>query len=441
MKPVFSFDSYELHGNEVSFAYSYHDGETVLGSFRERFVLPIAPNADDCLTHYLLQQLHIIVGVSYYKSLLGEVRLSYALSNAEATYWNSVYDNGLAEYAYVNQLTEPIRPFTAGESATQRQPLSLPKQQGALLGVGGGKDSIVAGELLKALQIETTSMDMSTGDHEGQAGEVMDIMGFPEWQVKRFFDTSLSEFTQKHGGKNGHIPLSAILAWLGVLLAYAGGKRYIVMANEAAASTGNVMWNGKEVNHQWSKSCEFEGLTQALLASHVSPDLVYFSPLRPYGSLAVLALFAKFGQPYFQTFTSCNNVLRIDPSQRPNGRWCTHCAKCLSTWLLLSPWLNAEQLTEIFGRNLYDDSSLQPLLSQLLGLSGHKPLDCVGTIEELRAVSRRLLEQHSDLPLFTGVTVEIIPGPSIDELIHEIHPHHIPAELTQPLMSYINQNI
>jgi hypothetical protein len=441
MTPVFSFDTYELNGSELSFIYSYFDGDNKLGTFRERYILPIELAGDDSLTNYILQQLHIIVGVSYYKSLLGDIRLPYQLTEDEAAYWNTVYDNGLAEYAFVNQLTGPIKPFSGSGEAQSHEAVSLPDHRGIVLGVGGGKDSIVAGEIFKSLGLDTTAVDMSTGDNEGQAGEVIKRMSLPSWQVQRFFDTTLIDFTRQYDGKNGHIPLSAILAWLGILLAYSGGKQYVAMANEAAASTGNVQWNDKEVNHQWSKSYEFEGLTQEFLTKHISADLSYFSPIRPYGSLAVMELFIKLGRPYYQSFTSCNNVLRIDPAERPNGRWCTRCAKCLSTWLLLSPWLTTDQLTEIFGRNLYEDASLQPLLLQLIGLSGHKPLDCVGTIEELRAVSRLILQQQPGLPLFTGIKTEVIPGPSVDKLIHELHPHHLPAAIGDSVLDFVKQNL
>jgi UDP-N-acetyl-alpha-D-muramoyl-L-alanyl-L-glutamate epimerase len=441
---VFSFDSYKLPDpHTLVFHYSYRNAQSeTIGSFAEKYVLPVDLQADET-TQYLLQQLHIIVGVSYYKSLLGSVALPYPLSAGEADYWNTVYDHGLAEYAYLNRLSEPIRPFTAGGSgrSAAHKPRHLPDLQGALLGIGGGKDSIVAGEILKGIDLDTVTLHMATGTHTGQAGAVMDVMQLPQYHIERYLDTAIIDFTELHQGNNGHIPLSAILAWLGILITYASKHQYVVMANESAASVGNVTWNGRLVNHQWSKSLAFERLTQDFVHQHLSPDLFYFSPIRPYGSLAVMSLFAKLGSAYLDDFTSCNLVLRIDPAQRPNGRWCTHCAKCLSTWLLLSAFLPLSKLEAIFGRNLFDDTSLRTLLEELLGLRGHKPLDCVGTIEELRAVTREALQQHSRAALLNGLAAKQLPGPSLEELMATTGDSTMPADVRTKVAAFVSNSL
>jgi hypothetical protein len=437
MNYTFVFDSYDLEpDNKLVFRYSYLDeNEAKLRSFAEAFRLPVAINADDVATANIMRHLHIIIGISYYKSLLGEVRLPYQISETEAQYYNTIYDNGLGEYAFINKYTEPIQPFSASNSHSP-SPIGL-KNKGAILGVGGGKDSIVAGEIFKGIQLPTTTMDMATRDHHGQAGAVMDIMGLPQLRIERYVDTAIKEFTDQHQGMHGHIPLSTILAWIGVLLAASTSKRFVAMANEAGTSTGNVEWNGREVNHQWAKSFEHEKLTQEFIRTHVSPDLWYFSPIRPYSSLAIMELLANVGKPYLQDFTSCNLVLRIDPAARPNGRWCTRCAKCLSSWLLLSYWLSTEELQNIFGRNLWEDMSLKPTLKALLGLEGHKPLDCVGTIEELRAVTRKMLSKDNTLPLLEGIHPEDIPGPEINELIHGRNEANIPPELADKIDTFV----
>jgi len=433
---TFVFEKYQVTDNQLEFYYSYKDGDrNEIAHFCEKYKLPIAINADDRTTQYILQQLHIIVGVSYYKSLLGNIELPYELNASEADYWNIVYGEGLGEFMYVNKLTAPIQPFIS-TSSSANAPLSL-QTTGAILGIGGGKDSIVSGELFKRLGIETTTMDVATGDNHGQAGSVMDMMGLPQLRIERYLDTDIVDFTNKYSGYHGHIPFSVILAWFGVLLAYTQNNRYVIMANEASTSVGNTEWNGKPVNHQWAKSARFEKLIKQFIYSHISPDIHYFSPIRPYSSLAVISLFVKWGTMYFDTFTSCNFVLRIDPSARPNGRWCTKCAKCLSTWLLLSVWLDESQLEHIFGRNMFRDISLQPALRELLALQGHKPLNCVGTSEELRAATRKALETSVDRPLLDGLRTDQIPGPELEELIRSVGPHDIPDETAPNLLALI----
>jgi len=439
---TFSFDNYELTDSKtLLFHYSYREGQQQVANFTEKYKLPCSLDAADTGLRYILQQLHIVVGVSYYKSLLGPVTFPYSLNQAEASYWNTVYDKGLGEYAYVNKLSAPITPFGATGQSTPITPLELPELKGALLGIGGGKDSIVAGELLKAAGVDTATMDVATGNNHGQAGAVMDIMGLEQLRVERYLDTSIVDFTKQHGGHNGHIPLSAVLAWLGILLAYATSRKYVVMANEASSSIGNTVWKGRPVNHQWSKSLEFESLTQTLLRQQLSPDLFYFSPIRSYGSLTIMALLAKLGNAYLDDFTSCNLVLRIDPEQRPNGRWCTHCAKCLSTWLLLSSVLELSDLERIFDRNLFQDASLRALLEELLGLRGHKPLDCVGTTEELRAVTRMALQRYSQELLLHDLTPEQIPGPDIKMPVNGVGESNMPSELSDNIRAFVTTTL
>lgn len=431
MKSTFHFTEYTVTGDEISFGYRYIGDSKVIGEFIERYKVPVPVDPTNDTVAYILRMLHLIVGISYYKSLRGDIALPYDLSDAEAEYLNNIYDYGLGEYAYINKLTQPIRPFlSTGATARIATPLT---NNGAILGVGGGKDSIVAGEILKAIGIDTTTMDIATRDHHGQAGAVMDIMGLPQLRVERYLDTAITDFTKQYDGQNGHVPLSVILAWIGILMAGASGKKYVAMANEAGTSTGNTVWNGREVNHQWAKSLQQESLTQDFVHAYVSPDIDYFSPIRPYSSLAIMELLAKVGRPYLTDFTSCNLVLRIDPASRPNGRWCTHCAKCLSSWLLLSSWLTHEELITTFGRDLWADESLRPTLDTLLGLAGHKPLDCVGTIEELRAVTRLALTNSTDAALLKGLGSADIPGPDVASLVASRSSAAIPDEL-EPLI-------
>ncbi len=435
----FNFLKYDIDGNELRFHFAYTEGTTTIGEFTERYKFPMGIDATNETQSYVIQILHLIVGISYYKSLRGEISLPYDLNEAEADYLNTVYEFGLGEYSYTNKLTDMIRPFSA--TSGSRRAVARLDNSGAILGVGGGKDSIVAGEILKAIGLDLTTMDMATRDHHGQAGVVMDIMGQPQLRVERYVDTTIVDFTSTHNGLNGHIPLSVILAWVGALSAVVSEKKYVAMANEAGTSAGNTIWNGRDVNHQWAKSFHQEQMTQRFIHENVSPDVHYFSPIRPYSSLAIMELLSTLGRAYLTDFTSCNLVLRIDPAARPNGRWCTHCAKCVSSWLLLSSWLSTDELVEIFGRNVWEDTSLRPTLDSLLGLSGHKPLDCVGTIEELRAVTRKILLQTTEFPLLRELTPEDIPGPDIDELIKSRSPSSIPEELGDQIEQFVTTRL
>src|SRR5574341_1430218 len=123
-------------------------------------------------------------------------------------------------------------------------------------------------------------------------------------------------------------------------------------------------------------------LFQSYVLTHITPSITYFSLLRPIKEIKIVELFSQYEQ-YFPFFSSCNtNFRRTVSSATP--RWCGECPKCLFVFLLLSAFLPKKNLIVIFGRNLYEDTSLLPLFRELLGLTGIKPFECVGTPEETR---------------------------------------------------------
>ena len=100
----------------------------------------------------------------------------------------------------------------------------------------------------------------------------------------------------------------------------------------------------------------------------------YFSFLRPLHELQIAQLFSRY-KNYFGVFKSCNK------NQRKNS-WCGKCAKCLSVFIMLYPFLDKEQLKKTFSRNLLQDKNLLNLLKSLIGEISPKPFDCVGTKNE-----------------------------------------------------------
>jgi hypothetical protein len=106
--------------------------------------------------------------------------------------------------------------------------------------------------------------------------------------------------------------------------------------------------------------------------------------------VAIARIFSAY-PAYFEVFTSDNSVFKITQEVREHPRWSLNSPKSLSSFILLAPWLNDDQLLQIFGRNYLDESSLTDLFIDLLGGSEKQVLDCVGTPEELR-VSLSALE-------------------------------------------------
>src|SRR5204862_4005846 len=104
---------------------------------------------------------------------------------------------------------------------------------------------------------------------------------------------------------NGHVPFSTHMAFISLFTAMLYDYRYTIFANEESANYGSVTYLGREINHQWSKSLEFELLFQEYVKQFLTPDISYFSILRPFSEIAIAKRFVQY-QQYFPVFSSCN---------------------------------------------------------------------------------------------------------------------------------------
>ncbi|MGE8249941.1 MAG: endonuclease domain-containing protein, partial [Stenotrophomonas bentonitica] len=97
-----------------------------------------------------LRLLHLIAGVSYYKAGVPEqVRIdSYTIDAATAALVETVYLNGLGEFAYRNGLNLRGRFRLPVEGEAFAAP-ALGLREHALVAIGGGKDSLVSIEALR----------------------------------------------------------------------------------------------------------------------------------------------------------------------------------------------------------------------------------------------------------------------------------------------------
>jgi hypothetical protein len=208
----------------------------------------------------------------------------------------------------------------------------------------------------------------------------------------------------------------------------------VVFSNERSASYGSIIPGAGEVNHQWSKGWEFERLFGEHVARHVSPDVHYYSLLRPLSELAVARQFAK-GDRYDAWFSSCNRNFHL-LGERPVNRWCGVCPKCHFVFLALAPFMSKPRLVSIFGRNLLDDASQAAGYDALLEFQDHKPFECVGEGRESRAAMFALVNRPEwrEDALVRRFEREILPqldrsGLELAPLLRMSGEHRIPAAL------------
>jgi len=349
-----------------------------------------------------LRLLHGIAGVSYYKAAAPAIIecADGPLDEATADFIASVYENGLGEFAYRNGLN--LRGHIAWPRGGVARPaaasLGLALRDGdvrfgggtnpwpfrALVAIGGGKDSLVSIEALRALGAAPTVTWIGNSPLIRACAE---RTGLPTLNVSRALASELFAFNRE-GALNGHIPVTAVNSAILVLAALLTGHGSVVFSNEHSASYGSLIPGTGEVNHQWSKGWAFERDFAALVRAQVAADFDYVSLLRPFSELAVARQFARL-ERYDAHFSSCNRNFHL-LGEKPTQRWCGACPKCHFVFLALAPFMPKPRLLGIFGRNLLDDAALAPEYDALLEIAGHKPFECVGEGRESRAAMAAL---------------------------------------------------
>jgi hypothetical protein len=300
----------------------------------------------------------------------------FSLDGAQVRWWKKLYFNGLGEFFYLNGISVGPGEFmelnSGGEKAKVSH-LSVDKES-VLVPIGGGKDSVVSLELLKRGGVDVFPMVLNPREASVRTIETAGFTLDQSVVVERDLDMLLLELN-KQGFLNGHTPFSALLAFVSVLTAAISGIKNIALSNESSANESTVP--GTDINHQYSKSLEFEEDFNWYLKKYVHPKINYFSFLRPVNELQIAKLFSGFSA-HHDGFRSCNVGSKTDS-------WCGKCPKCLFTYIILSPFLKRDELVKIFGKNLFEDQSLLPVFDELTGVSEVKPFECVGTPDEVKA--------------------------------------------------------
>ncbi len=376
----------------------------------------------------LARLLLLAASVSYYKTAVPtRVAVRMPVTSAEKHFLTEVIRRGLTEFAYVNNLPHALTPEIETSEIIPGEPiaLSVVDEQHPLVAVGGGKDSIVSIEALRAAGFKPTLFSVNSYTPIANTVERAEL---PYLKVGRQIDPKIGELNEQ-GALNGHVPITMINSILALLAATMNGLSTVIFSNERSASVGNLMWNGIDVNHQWAKSIEAEKLLQDTLASVVSPSLAYFSLLRPLSELRIARQFATLEQ-YHDIFTSCNRAFHLDPSKR--RIWCGECDKCRFVFLVLAPYLSAPQLKAIWHKNMFEDGEQLAGFRELLGIEGHKPLECVGEIAESRLALVMASEKedwkHTALVpvLLNDLPEDSLPTPEQEREIFETGEHLIP---------------
>ncbi len=383
---VFKNYSFDKSSGEIRLVYQL-DGI----SFTETFIVPISgvnwSSVPDEDIERALFSLHLITGISYWKAKCPKkiVINSGTLTREQAHFWNTLYTKGLGQFFYQNDIDFrnlihfPYESKGPNVSIPQFLNSSIPSP---LVPLGGGKDSIVTAEKLKDAKVNFTTFAVGNAAPIAKTAEAI---GASHFTVERTIDPELIALNDKSETYNGHIPISAIWSFLSVVIALVHQKTDVIFSWEQSASSGNLGYLGETINHQYSKSLEFERSLQAYSSSFVTNRVRVFSLLRPFSELSIVKEFVKHPK-YFSIFSSCNKNFRTNssiPQFLNSSFWCGSCPKCAFVFTLLSAWLPHEAVVGILGHDLFENKDLLQTFGELAGTIGTKPFECVGEPDEV----------------------------------------------------------
>jgi len=335
---------------------------------------------------------------------------------------------GLGEYFYKNGIKLSYQEFVEFEVDSTKEYLKRKIENhfsGNLIPVGGGKDSIVTLELLKKYHSDNKVFMLERNLYpKNQAGyDSIKIAGYQEKDIvifKNNLDLKLLELNKK-GYLNGHIPFSSCLSMASFLMAYLTNKKYIVLSNEASANEGNVQ--GMDINHQYSKSYEYEKDFREYAKKYLTEKIEYFSLLRCFNEYEIVQEFIKHKE-YLPIFRSCNQGTK-------KNVWCNHCSKCLYVYIMLYPHLTEGEMKQVFSNEMLDDGSLEEVFKSLVLEEIDKPFECVGEKKEINYSLQKALELKKNhipylLKKYTDYSLPSISPEKIENYFN--HKHFIPEE-------------
>lgn len=386
---------YDSDSQEAFFVYEYE-----AHTFREtvKFEKVEGQYSDELLERVLFLAF-LTVGTSYYKAFpTQDVQFKKGgIDSWQATFCSTVYQDGLSQYAYENNLTrEDLATFTATTDAAS-EPLAC-NSEGIVCLQSGGKDSLLLARLLEEQGHAYTAWYMRQGDTHPA---VLDMLDAPLVRARRSVDTRSLALAARDGAKNGHVPVTFIAMSYALIQAVLLGKSTILTAVGHEGEEPHAHIGDLPVAHQWSKTYRAEVLFAEYVERYISADITIGSPLRTLSELEIARLFVQYGwQSFADVFSSCNVANYQQGADNATLAWCVDCPKCANSFLLFAAFVSYDELTRIFGGDMLANPAMHEVYRGLLGVDdAFKPFECVAEYDELRwAYVEAIKRGYSALP-------------------------------------------
>ena len=420
--PAFIYKSFDhrLYGSDLVMSFEFL---TPPLEFHPKVVIRNIPVArfkslDKSVLDNLIFHLGLAEVPSYWKATCSPIIQIDAgrLSSEQIDWWHKLLIKGMGQYFYENKIDFTQNDFlTITSNGKGEFSKAEVRNKKILIPVGGGKDSAVTLGIVSKnfddvgaaiLENTNTISNIEPSVRLAKMSKTKEII-----IVERTIDQRLLDLN-KEGFLNGHTPFSSYLAFLFILVAYLFDYKYLTLSNERSSDESNTEYLGEKINHQYTKTFEFEKDFKKYNEKYLS-NVNYFSFLRPLYELQIARIFSNYPK-YFSVIRSCNVGAKA-------GVWCCHCPKCLSTFILLQPFFK-DKILEVFPRNLMEDKTLTPLLNTLVSKNSVKPFECIGTRDEFVAA----LESKDKPELF-------------NEILNSWGDNNLPKKFETLLMKELNE--
>ncbi len=410
-KPV-----YRREENQIQFHFALNEH-----LFCETLILPPLPAPQSTIAPHFQTLLNLsacVLGTSYFKLLAPkDIAIPlFPLTPLQQQFVLDIYENGMGEFYARNNLSRFGKLQIQVETAPTPSMKDLPAPKAnnkSLLLVGGGKDSNVSAQLLQNALCDFTPFAVNP---KGPILSSIDAMGKSPLFVKRRLDPAMISLSGKPGFFNGHVPSTAINSMIAAIVATLFDYKNIILSNERSASEPNMFFDGRQVNHQHSKSLHFEKLLGETLQQTTQKHLACFSLLRPLSELKISSIFARTNT-FDANFSSCNSNFK----QGENGAilWCNSCPKCHFVYLMFAPFMPPERLLAIFGATPLSNTANLASFGALAGLNDQKPWECVGeTMEAAAAIHQLFLKSpFQSTPIIKQLAPKLIEKYTGEKLI------------------------
>lgn len=432
---MFSFDFYEFNKRKRIARFYYTSWNFKFCEELDFSNIDFKYELSEKLLNNILFFLHLLLWISYYKINCEKeiIVKSWYLNKDQADFFNDLYIKWLWEFFYKNNINfKWLINFPFSKKSSFSVESLFFKKEKLLVPLWWWKDSAVVLSLLS-----------SKLDSEDKF-KWIDYDVFTLWENQIYTDVSKNfwklpikvirnidpllfkinemmknedQFVKQDKNKrfyNGHVPISWIIAWVSLFVSMVSWYRYIVLANESSANVWNTIWKWMEINHQYSKSFEFEKNIQEFILNNIT-NITYFSLLRPFTELKISKIFSENCKDIFHKFSSCNKNFKIIKCKNMSlnsgnvknnlslrwevndHKWCWECPKCAFVFTMLSPFLWVKKVSEIFWTNLFKEIKLVKTFKDLIWFWDIKPFECVWTKEEVQSAFDYLISHPSKL--------------------------------------------